>query len=358
MTFKKSINNIRRKVLRQITKRIGREYPDVHETLKGEIKRILICRPNHRLGNMLLITPLVQEVVEYFPNCEIDLFVKGFLGPVIFKNYENISNFIQLPKKPHKELIKYLKGWLKIRRESYDLVVNVISDSSSGRLSARLSNGKYKFFGDENVNAPMEYPDGKHNAKFPVYNLRSYLLTLGYKLNERPVPLLDLKLSAVELANGQILLGSLVQNLKRTICLYTYATGDKCYSKNWWDTLYTRLKLECTEYNIIEILPIENVSQLSFAAPAFYSKDIREMGSLIANAEIFIGADSGIMHLASSVHVPTIGFFAVTAKDSYAPCNDKSVAIETNNTKLDDWMREITNILGIKRHSHSVEFSR
>ena len=203
----------------------------------------------------------------------------------------------------------------------------------------------------------MEHPDGSHIAKFPVYNLRSYLYTLGYKLNEKPVPLMDLKLSAVELVSGLTLLGSLVRNLKKTICLYTYATGAKCYSKHWWEILYAQLQLECPGYNIIEILPIENVSQLSFAAPSFYSKDIREMGSLIANTEMFIGADSGIMHLASSVHVPTVGFFSVTAKDSYAPYNDKSVAIDTNNTKLDDWMREITSILGIKRPNHSLEFS-
>ena len=340
-----------------MTKSIGKGYPDANEMSKDEIKKILICRPNHRLGNMLLLTPLVQELVAYFPNCKIDLFVKGSFGPIVFKNYANINNFIHLPKKPYKEFIKYLKGWLRIKKETYNLVVNVISTSSSGRISAQLSNGKYKFFGDENLNTFMEHPDGNHNAKFPVYNLRSYLHTLGYKLNEKPVPLLDLKLSAVELASGRTLLGSLVRNLKRTICLYTYATDDKCYSKDWWEILYARLKLECPGYKIIEILPIENVSQLSFAAPSFYSKDIREIGSLIANTEMFIGADSGIMHLASSVHVPTVGFFAVTATDSYAPYNDKSVAIDTNNTKLDDWMREITNILGIKRPSHSVEFS-
>ena len=165
---------------------------------------------------------------------------------------------------------------------------------------------------------------------------------------------MDLKLSTDELASGRTLLGSVVPNLKRTICLYTFATGDKCYSKGWWEIFYARLKLECPGYNIIEILPIENVSQLSFAAPSFYSKDVREMGSLIANTEIFIGADSGIMHLASSVHTPTVGFFSVTAKDNYAPYNDRSMAFDTNNSKLDDWMREITKILGIKREEFSI----
>jgi hypothetical protein len=38
----------------------------------------------------------------------------------------------------------------------------------------------------------------------------------------------------------------------------------------------------------------ENVSQIAFK-PTFYSKDIREIGAVIANTEIFIGADSGII---------------------------------------------------------------
>jgi ADP-heptose:LPS heptosyltransferase len=40
----------------------------------------------------------------------------------------------------------------------------------------------------------------------------------------------------------------------------------------------------------------------------FYSKDIREIGAVIANTEIFIGADSGIMHLASASLTPTSRF--------------------------------------------------
>ena len=41
-----------------------------------QVKRVLISRPNHRLGNLLLITPLVQEVQTLFPNATIDVFIK------------------------------------------------------------------------------------------------------------------------------------------------------------------------------------------------------------------------------------------------------------------------------------------
>ena len=56
-----------------------------------EIKRVLICRPNQRLGNLLLVTPLVQEITETFPHYKIDLFEKGTLAPKVFKNYGNVN---------------------------------------------------------------------------------------------------------------------------------------------------------------------------------------------------------------------------------------------------------------------------
>jgi ADP-heptose:LPS heptosyltransferase len=40
-----------------------------------------------------------------------------------------------------------------------------------------------------------------------------------------------------------------------------------------------------------------------------YSKDVREIGALMANTEVFIGGDSGIMHLASASKVSTVGLF-------------------------------------------------
>ncbi len=108
---------------------------------------------------------------------------------------------------------------------------------------------------------------------------------------------------------------------------------------------YERLKSEYPDYNIIEVLPVENVSQIGFKAPTFYSKDIREIGSLIANTEVFIGADSGIMHLASSVQTPTVGLFSVTNIKMYAPYNNNSLAIDTNSGSIDDWIKILDSIL-------------
>ena len=343
----KKINVFRRSLMRNLTKNIGKQRSEQNIVLvdRTKIKRVLICRPNARLGNLLLITPLVQEVEEMFPNCKVDLFVKGTLAPIIFEKYDSINKIIDLPKKPFKNLLKYLKVWISIKREKYDLAINVDQNSSSGRLAVQFSNAKYKFFGDLIDESQLLKSDYDHIAKYPVYNLRYYLTRLGFAKSNKIIAPLDLKLSSSEITEGKIVLNRLFHNTKKTICIFTYATGAKCLSSDWWENFYTQLKQEYKDYNIIEILPVENVSQIGFHAPTFYSKDIREIGSVIANADLFIGADSGIMHLASSVQTPTVGLFSVSNIKKYEPYDSGSIGINTANYSQLDYFRIFNAIL-------------
>jgi ADP-heptose:LPS heptosyltransferase len=76
--------------------------------------------------------------------------------------------------------------------------------------------------------------------------------------------------------------------------------------------------------------------------------DIREIGSLIVNTLVFIGADSGIMHLASAAQVPTLGLFSVTNQSLYAPYNDNSIAKNANATNTDECIQLVRNIIHAK----------
>jgi len=347
MKFTLKINQFRRSLMRSITGNIGKsnQIHKVDSIDPNQIKRVLISRPNHRLGNLLLITPLVQEVSRTFPHCKIDLFVKGNLAPIVFENYKEMGQIIKLPKKHFKELSGYLNGWISIKKNNYDLAINVDKDSSSGRLSVQLANATYKFFGEGDEDIQSKYADYNHIAKYPVYNLRNYLAKLGIPKKESPVPSLLLQLSDAEKNAGKEILDQLVSPKKKTICLFTFATGAKCYSVEWWAKFYERLQIEFDEYNLLEVLPIENVSQIGFKAPTFYSKDIREIAAFFSNTAVFIGADSGMMHLASAAQIPAIGLFSVTNIEKYQPYNANSVAIQTDLTELDDWIKIIHEVL-------------
>ncbi len=55
--------------------------------------------------------------------------------------------------------------------------------------------------------------------------------------------------------------------------------------------------------------------------------DIRQLAALISKAGIFIGNDSGPMHLASALSVPTVGLFGPNTPDKFGPCGKPSIAV-------------------------------
>jgi ADP-heptose:LPS heptosyltransferase len=349
MSFKGHVNNIRRRVMRGLTHYAYRLYDNPKGNLtREEVKRILVCRPNSRLGNQLLITPLIQELSDTFPNASVDLFVRGNLASILFERYENVDKIIKLPPKPFKELRKYLSVWLSLRKQRYDFTLNVASASSSGRLSACFARARFKFPGNPAEDTVSDSAEQEHIAKKPVYALRKALALLGIADTAKPVPEMDIKLSPQELANGKKIMDAVTLHPEKdTVCIYTYATGGKCYPKAWWNDLYERLSAKYAgKYNIVEILPKENVSQIDFKALAWYSLDIREMTAAIASTKAFISADCGIMHLASAAHVPTAGLFSSTNINSYRPYNKGSIAIDTNKTGLDEIIRQIAGMIG------------
>lgn len=325
-----------------LTKGIGQQKlttSDLRKLEKNAMQKVLVVRPNSRLGNQLLITPLLQEIIHYNPDCQITVFVRGNIASILFENYRQVKSLIKLPSKPFKHLADYINVFISVRKKEYDLVVNIDPGSSSGRLLTRLAKAKVKIWGDAIQEIEEKYPDYKHMAKKPVYNFRYYF---GLDLSA-PLPTLSIALSADERRHGKQKLFELVGDEKPTICIYTFATGNKCYSKDWWQIVYTQLKERFGDrYHILEVLPKENISQIDFKAINYYSTDIREMAAVMANTAFFFTGDCGVMHLASAAPVPTLGCFSTTSPEIYAPYNPSSVVVETAKVRVEDIVGLIT----------------
>ncbi len=334
--------------MRALTRGIGSGTPAAGADLSpAAAVRILISRPNHRLGNLLLVSPLLQEICTAFPNARIDLFVKGSLPSTLYGAHPQVDRILELPRKPFRQLGKYLACWLRLRGRRYDLVINVDGNSSSGRLSTRFCRSRYRIFG-ELPEGPDKADVEKHIARRPVYAFRNFLTGTGIK-SATEVPNLDLRLKPEELAAGKLVVEGLVSRPDRkTICLFSFATGSKCYAREWWAEFYELLEENFPEYNFIEVLPIENISNLAFRLPSFYSRDVRELASVIANTAVFIGADSGIMHLASAVQVPTVGLFCVSDMEKYMPYGPGSLGIDTNRSSKEESVQMIREVLELE----------
>lgn len=201
--------------MRFLTSRIGRPYIEkiqINDYKNSKIK-VLVIRPNHRLGNLLLITPLIQEIESHFKEISIDLFVKGQISNIIFKNYSIINNHFQLPKKPFNNLINYFFTWLKLLFLKYDLVINVDEYSSSGRIATRIVNSKYKItrleeVGDKNILLKNE--NINHMAIKPILLFKNFI---GSEISPKEQYFsIDLRLNEIEKENGNYLINNIFKN--------------------------------------------------------------------------------------------------------------------------------------------------
>jgi len=308
------------------------------------VRRVLIIRPNHRLGNQLLITPLIQEICATYPDCSIDLFTKGGLAPILFGEYPNIRHYFMLPKKHFKQLHKYIATWFKMASHRYDLVINAGPSSSSGSFALKLVSSPNKLNLKEAI-AATRHQDYIHMAKQGIYHLRETLKGTVLDRTDKPFPTLNIQLTTTELDQGKRILDSLVPADKPTIMLYTYATGAKCFSPDWWIPYYEKLQQEYPDYNILEILPAENVSMIGFKAPSYLSMDLRTLTAVMAHGAVLIGTDSGMMHMGVCAQIPIVGLFNVTNPTIYGPYGNGSLSInihdEQADTLLDEAVRKI-----------------
>ena len=226
----------------------------------------------------------------------------------------------------------------------YDLIINTNGSSSSGRLASKLVMSKYKVYDLNEANISSDHKDYCHYAKHIVYNLR---YATNRDLNE-PISPLSLKLSDKEIEDGKKLLDTLADPSKPTISIYTFATGSKMFTKDWWQEFYTSLKEKYgADYNILEVLPKENVSQIDFQAINYYSTSIREMAAVMNNTKIWVGADCGVMHLAVASGVPTLGLFSVTDIPTYTPYGKGNSAIDMKNADIAAIMQRIDETLSL-----------
>ncbi len=334
--LKKHINPYKKRFFKALTSTFknSNNISELSAEKREDIKRILVTRPNHRLGNQILLSPLIQSLEAEFPKAKIHILVNGNLSKILFENYPNVEKIYALPKKPFKNLGKYLKVSIKLLSTTYDLTILGDESSNSSKIFAKLSNSTYKIFGSlTDAQIPM------HIAKRPVYNLYSVLLP---SVNSYDYPRLDLRLSENEIARGKEIISDYFGQDKKVVAIFTNATGGKKISKQWWFSFCELLEKSKPDLKILEILPKENISQVDFKYESYLSNDLREIASVIENCVAFIGADSGVMHLATATNTYTFGLFnGTTNPEVYGPYGNKNYTLQIENYTLHKLVQDI-----------------
>lgn len=348
-------SEMRRRIIRRAMHPLLRAS-DAHLTQtsdlsRSDIHRILICRPNHRLGNLLLLTPLVTEIQRLFPNADVDIVMAGEHVAELFQTFPNVRHIYNLSRRMVRHPVALVRTAALIRRMRYDVAIDPCEASQSSRFLAAVAKPRHMVgaLRGRSVAGPrpawMEHAP-VHIAQWPVHLLRG---RVGAQLAEQEFPALDIRLSEEERQRARTRLDQVIHandspHFQRVVGVFAAATGAKGYAVDWWQRFIRIVKARHPGAAIMEIVPADGRPRL--ALPSFGSPSPREVAAVIANMTCFVSADCGVMHLASAAGTPTIGLFKASDPLKYAPYGHGSRAIDTNGKSPEEVAETTSALIG------------
>jgi heptosyltransferase-3 len=303
------------------------------------VRRIAVLRPNHRIGNTLLLTPLMQELEMRFPAARVELVTAGGAAVPVFARYPRIA--VQaFPGQSYRHPLAVVRLLLRLRQAQYDLAIDPTVRSRAGRFLLKFVRARRRIGyawgngGADRVLTDAVDPRGAplHHAEVPPYLLRTALDGHGAPGSSEAWLPLDLRLSDEERAEGSrqlaTALGSAEPGGRPVVGLYAFATGAKCLPPEWWRTLARTLQAQAPWLQLIEFLAEDGHSRIGEGVRATYTPGLRMLGAKLAATSLVVIGDGGILHLADAAGARVLGLFRTTAPAQYAPRRPGSQALQ------------------------------
>jgi ADP-heptose:LPS heptosyltransferase len=299
---------------------------------------ILICRPNTRLGNTLLMTPLLEEIEATLPAARVEVLTACPVAPEVFREFPSVVRVHQLPFRGVRHPLQHLLTLLRVRRQRYDVLIDPCPRSWTARfltrhLPARLKLGFTSSHKDTGVDIGVPFEGAPvHMGDYPVYLLRRGFLGWDEGASRAEMPKLAIRLTEAERLAGRAEIACVLGTVGSgpVVAVATHATGAKRFALDWWSRMIASLRTRVPSAQIIEIRPPNGVASLP-ELPAYYSRHVRQVAAVVEAANCFVCADSGLMHLSAATDATTVGLFKVTEPRLYMPRRGASCALTASD---------------------------
>jgi len=319
---------------------------------KDEIKNILIIRPNYRIGNIIFLTPLINELHKYLPNAKIDVIVGSKLAGSILKPMPNVDRVIDIPRKLLLQPINMYKYIKATRAKKYDIALNLSGTSTSAQIVTSLINAKYKAsFSDPKIWATFTHEQIRGDKTHKHMGLESLEFLRFFDIEvPKDNQIMDIKLNKDELLSAQNDLKNLLKrnNIStdsKTVVLFRNARFDKKIEDSWWEELIIQMKKLNSNIIFIDILSPDIPEKLNSSVLSYSNKNLRVLGAFFKSCNLYISADTGPMHLATASGAKVLALFNKTDPEIYGTLGDKSKTIDVENLSINDIAKIATKML-------------
>jgi len=299
-----------------------------------EFKKIAIIHLN-QIGDLVFSLPLLRALRENYPEAQIHSILRPHLKELL--SHSRYVNRLIYRENGIENRLNLLK---EIRRNRYDLLITLprseeclfLAALSRARVKAGFERFPWDFSLD--IKERMEGPPSWLN------NLR-LLKRLNIEVKKKDyVGLIDLppEMDLWELGDFNI--------SKEKYVVVSPGTSARRRLKAWEEEKFADLIVSLKERfglravlvggadskeianNVMEkIKEGKKDREINLTQNLTGKTSLRDLCSLLKKASLFVGVDSGIMHLASSFNVPVVGIFGPTDPYFVGPQNPKSVVV-------------------------------
>jgi ADP-heptose:LPS heptosyltransferase len=291
----------------------------------GTVRRVLLVRPNVRLGNLLLITPGIAALRQAFPGARIDVLCNAEYGCLLADD-PAVTDVVPISRRTMRSPLALARLVRRLRHTRYDLVIEcarggsflgaVLAWLSGGRLRAASAGGRYgRFFN-------VQVPRGRRTHKVDL--LLELLSGLGV-----PPAGSDLRVVLTETERAVAAQRWRAWGMPADAPVIGVNLGGRG-RKQWPVERFmelTRQLLLITgahvalfggpeEQSVRARVARETLPREAVVVPVL---PVREFAALLAGCSVVVTADTGPMHLAAAVGTPTVVIARTPASAAYAP---------------------------------------
>jgi lipopolysaccharide heptosyltransferase II len=262
--------------------------------------RILIIRLSS-LGDIILTLPVIDALRTKYPEATIDFVTKKEYGGLV-RRFAAVSNVYELDTK-HRRALDHLHNELRARH--YDHVLDLHNNLRSRKLRNELSNSIHIV----NKRTLKRWT----LVKFKVNLLRNEPDIVGRYFET---------VSSLDVADTHE--GAYLATSPHKSARVALAPGAKHWNKRWPMENYIALAKDLTKKGYaISIFGSEAESKLAeeivAAIPTARNEcgkhRIEELPDALGECALFIGNDSGLMHIAAAIGMPTVAIYGPTVRE-------------------------------------------
>jgi len=287
------------------------------------------------IGDVLLITPLLSNLKQYYPESQIDVSVNKSTESMISLN-PSINKVIIYDRdliKPLPLARKFLKEiafTLSFRKEHYDIVIN-LTEGDRGALIAWLSGAPIRI-GHPNKNRILKDVFTHH---LPIQGFRHTLETNLDPLRVLNLPITSKKVKIFWDEADEKVATKKLSNINKFIHIHPVSRWlFKCINDQKMAQIIDYCEQELNRKVIITAAPIQaeldkinSILSLCQSNPVNLSGKLtlKQTAALNKRAKIFIGVDTAIMHISAANDIPVIAFFGPSGANHWGPWDNSMV---------------------------------